>query len=77
VKKESKFMCDELFESVGKTRGIAIAILEMFDDMLEEKGIMVPDEDRTGAEGEAALYGMTYANLEDKIVELLVDYIDE
>ena len=70
-------MGNELFDMVGKTRGIAILILEMFDDLLEEKGIVVPDEDRTGAEGEAALYGTTYANLEDKIVELLVDYIDE
>lgn len=70
-------MNNELFDMVGKTRGLAITILEMFDDMLEEKGIVVPDEDRTGEEGEAALYGTTYANLEDKIVELLVDYIDE
>lgn len=67
----------EIDNGVGKTRGVAITILDMFEDMLEEKGIAVPDEDRTGAEGEACLYGTTYANLEDKIVELLVDYIDE
>ncbi len=68
---------NDLFESVGKTRGIAIAILDMFEDMLDEKGIMIPDEDRTGEEGEACLYGMTYANLEDQIYELLCEYIDE
>ena len=68
---------ENLFESVGKTRGIAIAILDMFEDMLDEKGIMIPDEDRTGEEGEACLYGMTYANLEDQIYELLCEYIDE
>lgn len=68
---------DDLFEMVGITRGLAITILDMFEDMLDEKGIMIPDEDRTGAEGEACLYGMTYANLEDQIVALLVDYIDE
>lgn len=68
---------ENLFESVGKTRGIAIAILDMFEDMLDEKGIMIPDEDRTGEEGEACLYGMTYANLEDQIYELLCEYVDE
>lgn len=68
---------DNLFENVGKTRGLAITILDMFEDMLYEKGIVIPDEDRTGEEGEACLYGMTYANLEDQIVELLCEYIDE
>lgn len=68
---------NDLFESVGKTRGIAIAILDMFEDMLDEKGIMIPDEDRTGEESEACLYGMTYANLEDQIYELLCEYIDK
>jgi hypothetical protein len=38
---------------------------------------MIPDEDRTGDEGEACLYGMTYANLEDEIYSLLCEYIDE
>ena len=75
--KKEDFIMNDLFESVGKTRGIAIAILDMFEDMLDEKGIMIPDEDRTGEEGEACLYGMTYANLEDQIYELLCEYIDE
>lgn len=60
-----------------KERKIAIMILDIFEDMLEEKGIMIPDEDRTGDEGEACLYGMTYANLEDEIYSLLYEYIDE
>lgn len=66
-----------LFESMGKTRGIAIMILDIFEDMLDEKGIMIPDEDREGDEGEACLYGSTYYELEDAITELLCDYIDE
>ena len=32
---------------------------------------MKTDEDRTGDESEACLYGMTYANLEDEIAKLL------
>ena len=68
---------DTLFENVGKTRGLAIMILDMFEDMLEEKGIMIPDEDREGEESEACLYGQTYADLEDAIYSLLCDHIDE
>lgn len=60
-----------------KERKIAIMILDIFEDMIEEKGIMIPDEDRTGDEGEACLYGITYANLEDEIYSLLCEYIDE
>ena len=68
---------NNLFESVGKTRGIAIMILDMFEDMLADKGIVIPDEDREGDEDEACLYGSTYYELEDQITELLCDYIDE
>ena len=66
-----------LFESMGKTRGIAIMILDIFEGMLDEKGIVIPDEDREGDEDEACLYGSTYYDLEDQITELLCDYIDE
>ena len=66
-----------LFENVGKTRGIAIMILDIFEGMLADKGIMIPDEDREGDKDEACLYGSTYYELEDAITELLCDYIDE
>lgn len=56
---------------MSNERMIAIQILEMFEDMLEEKDITIPDEDRTGDETEARLYGMAYANLEDRITDLL------
>lgn len=68
---------DEFFKHVDKTRGIAILVLDIFEQMLEEKGIMIPDSDRTGDEGEACLYGMTYANLEDEIYDLLCEFIDK
>lgn len=68
---------EELFESVGKTRGIAIMILDIFEGMLNDKGIIIPDEDREGDEDEACLYGTTYYELEDEITELLCNYIDE
>ena len=63
--------------SIGKHRGVAIRILDIFEEMLERKGIIIPDEDRTGDESEACLYGMTYADLENTIEELLRAYYPE
>ena len=60
--------------SIGKHRGVAIRILDIFEEMLENKGISIPDEDRTGEESEACLYGMTYADSENTIEELLSTY---
>lgn len=44
-------------------RGVAIRILDIFEEMLESKGISIPDVKQTGDEPEACLYGMTYAEL--------------
>ena len=68
---------DAWLASVGKPRGVAIRILDIIEEMLENKGIMIPDEDRTGDESEACLYGMTYADLENIIEELLRAYFPE
>lgn len=65
---------DAWLASIGKHRGVAIRILDIFEEMLERKGIIIPDEDRTGDESEACLYGMTYADLENTIEELLRAY---
>lgn len=65
---------DTWLASVGKHRGVAIRILDVFEEMLESKGISIPDEDRTGEESEACLYGMTYAYLENEIEEMLGRY---
>jgi hypothetical protein len=47
------------------------AILDEFEDLLEEHNITIPDEFRTGEESEARLFGDGYVTLECKIVELL------
>lgn len=65
---------DAWLASVGKHRGVAIRILDIIEEMLENKGISIPDEDRTGDESEACLFGMIYAELENEIVELLGRY---
>ena len=63
--------------SIGKHRGVAIRILDIFEEMLESKGISIPDEDRTGEESEAQLFGITYATLEDEVADLLKRYYDD
>lgn len=68
---------DAWLASIGKHRGVAIRILDVFEEMLESKGISIPDEDRMGDESEACLYGMTYADLENAIEELLRSYYPE
>ena len=70
-----KTWAEELFEDRGKARGLAIMILDIFEDMLDEKGIMIPDDGRTGDEGEACLYGCTYGDLEEEITYLLDKYM--
>lgn len=67
----------EAFHDIGKTRGAAIEILDLFEEVLDRHGINIPDEDRCGEEGEACIYGSTYYELEDAITEILSEYIDE
>ena len=35
---------DAWLASIGKNRGVAIRILDVFEEMLESKGISIPDE---------------------------------
>ena len=60
-----------------RTREFAISILDLFEDLLDEKGIDIPSEDRTGEEGEARLYGTEYFQLEDDVTNLLEQFEDE
>lgn len=60
-----------------KVRRIANEICELFEDILDKHNIDIPDEDREGNEEEARIYGMTYAELEDKVKEILVDFAEQ
>lgn len=64
-----------LTQNRGPKRAIAASILDVFENLLEKHNVTIPDEDREGAEEEARLYGGTYFELEDKIVEILTPYI--
>jgi len=55
-----------------RERRIAIEILDEFEELLAEKGIKIPSDDReTDNENEACLYGTEYYNLEDGITDIL------
>ena len=60
-----------------KVRPIANEICELFEDLLDKHNIDIPDEDREWNEGEAHIYGMTYAELEDKVKEILVEFAEQ
>ena len=58
-------------------REYAIGIMNIFENLLDEKDIDIPSEDRNGDEGEARIFGTEYADLEDKITELLIKFKGE
>ena len=63
--------------SIVKVRKVALDICELFEDLLETHNIDIPDEDREGDECEARIYGMTYAELEDNVKEILVEFAEK
>jgi hypothetical protein len=48
----------------------AIAIVELFEDLLEKHNIIIPDDDRP-ADNDAPLYGCTWGNLVEEIAAML------
>lgn len=52
----------------------ANAILDCFEELLDEKGIDIPSDDREGNEDEARIYGIEYYDLEDKVIGLLKSF---
>lgn len=59
------------------TREYAAKICDVFEDLLAEHGIMIPDENREGEEDEACLYGDAYYATEDSIVEILTELLNK
>ena len=71
-----------------KVRPIANEICDLFEELLDEHGIDIPNEDRDMEmedmdeeeiedAGFAHLYGTDYYNLEDAISELLIKFAKE
>ena len=60
-----------------KTREFAASICDLFENILDEHNINIPNEDREGNEEEAHLYGATYYDLEDSVLSLLHEFAAE
>lgn len=56
-------------------RQISAEVADIYDSLLADNDIMVPDVDRTGDEDEAPLYGSTYSDFEDGITDELADIV--
>jgi len=54
-----------------KEKKTAIAIIELFEELLNKKDITIPSDDREEDKNEARLYGSEYYKLEDDIIKLL------
>ena len=46
-------------------------ILDIFETFLEEKGVVIPNEDRDDDPSAAILYGTDYGDLESLLIDLL------
>lgn len=54
------------------------SFIEVFEDFLDEKGIVIPnDEKEQSPESAANIYGTDYGNLSDRIETLLVNLRDD
>lgn len=52
-------------------RNTADGIIDIFEELLDRLDITLPDKWREGEEDEARIFGDTYYELEDKIIERL------
>ena len=76
IKKEYVTIVDADEKGISKNRKLAIDIIGIFEDLLLDYGIYIPDNARDeNNEDEACIYGSTYYELEDKIVELIDAFI--
>ncbi len=59
-----------------KVRQFAASICDLFENLLDEYDIDIPDDDddREDNDGEAHIYGITYAELEDNVKEILLEF---
>lgn len=58
------------------TKEVATDIINTFEDLLDEKNISIPDDDREGDEGEARIYGMTFADLLEKVECMVIELME-
>lgn len=62
---------------MNNNRELAIKIIDLFEDLLGNHDIFIPNDEREGEEDEACIYGSDYYALEDKITELIAKQYEE
>ena len=60
-----------------KLREYSVDICELFEDLLEENDITIPDDEREWEADEARLYGKTYSCLEYDVLNILNELIND
>jgi hypothetical protein len=60
-----------------KARTVALQIRDEFEELLDEKNIAIPSDDREGDPDEARLYGAENARIVEAIFGLLMEHYDE
>lgn len=58
-------------------RTMALEIINMFEDVLKQNNIVIPDDLREGNEDEGNIYGNTYCNLEVGISHYLKEQFEK
>ncbi len=46
-------------------------IIDVFEDFLESKGVTLKNEDKTGDEGEAIIFGSDYDDIQNSVIDVL------
>ena len=65
-------------EKYISTHDMASDIAEILEEYIEKNGVyFIPDMERSGEDGEATLYGQTYARIVDEVEESLQNYFNE
>lgn len=59
------------------TQDKAAEVVEVFERLLSEHGIIIPDEDREDGSEDTPIYGMTYGNILYDVEDLLISLINE
>lgn len=63
-------------ENELRIRHVSADIVELFECILADADVMIPDVNREGDEDEAAIYGDTYSAFEDNVTDILVRFAD-
>jgi len=62
---------EDTYNGLEKNRELAVSIIDVFENFLYNKGIEIPNEDKTGDSDEAIIYGLDYSYLEEAIKHIL------